>query len=131
MVTVAKGKPKPKTKFGQRLRELREAEGLSAAQLGERADMAPQTIAKYERGASEPMWAIVQRLASALGVSTDAFRDEVAEDESDTSSRDTPTPSPPDTPAQPATDEPLDRPPGGQPRDGDRAGGGPKRTGKK
>lgn len=75
MVAVAKGKPKPRTSFGQRLRAMREAAGLSAAQLGELAGMTAQSINKYERGAAEPMWAIVQRLAEALDAPTDRFRD--------------------------------------------------------
>lgn len=37
--------------------------------------MAYQTIAKYERGDSIPNWLQVERLAIALGVRTDDFRD--------------------------------------------------------
>ncbi len=72
IVDVAK--QRPVSVFGQRLRELREAAGLTQQQLGERAGMAYQTIAKYEHGASIPMWPIVERLADALDVHTDEFR---------------------------------------------------------
>lgn len=67
-------KKRPSSAFGLRLRELREAAGLTQQQLGEKAGMAYQTIAKYERGASIPTWPVVERLADALKVKTDAFR---------------------------------------------------------
>jgi transcriptional regulator with XRE-family HTH domain len=69
-------KKKQTKRFGEMLRELREARGLTQAELGERAGMAYQTIAKYERGASEPIWTTVTKLADALGVSVAEFRDE-------------------------------------------------------
>ena len=77
MVAVAKSKPKEDRKpsgFGVRLRQLREAAGLTQEQLGEKAGMPYQSIAKYERGAVEPTWPNVKILAGALGVNTDAFK---------------------------------------------------------
>ena len=62
------------TGFGPRLRTLREAAGLTQAQLGERAGGMPyQAVAKYEREATEPSWSAVLRLADALGVTPNAF----------------------------------------------------------
>jgi transcriptional regulator with XRE-family HTH domain len=76
---LAKRKPKRTTQFGQRLRALREAAGLSQAELGERAGgIAAQNIAKYERGVQEPNWPTVLDLAEALGIATDEFRDKPA-----------------------------------------------------
>lgn len=73
MVVVAKRR-REATGFGARLRELREAKGLTQAQLGERAGMVYQAVAKYERGAAEPTWPIVLRLADALEVGVEQFR---------------------------------------------------------
>ena len=74
MVAVAK-KSEP-TAFGRRLRELREQAGLTQSELGERAGkMMYQMLARYERGETEPTWPVVLRLAEALGVSTEAFRE--------------------------------------------------------
>lgn len=82
VVAVAKKKPRPPvrkrvdTGFGRKVRDLREARGWTQAELGERAGgMAHQSVAKYERGASEPTWSVVIRLADALGVPTDELID--------------------------------------------------------
>lgn len=60
--------------FGRRLRELRDAAGLTQAQLGEQAGMLPHALARLERGEREPGWGTVLKLAEALGVSTEEFR---------------------------------------------------------
>lgn len=73
-VILEVAKQKPKSAFGQRLRELREAAKMTQEELGALAGMAYQTIAKYERGASVPTWQTVEKLADALGVKTDDFR---------------------------------------------------------
>ena len=65
----------PTTGFGRRLKELREAAGLTQTELGERAGMVYQAVAKLERGSVEPTWPTVLRLADALGVPTDKFRE--------------------------------------------------------
>lgn len=69
-------KERKPTVFGRRLRELREARGLSLPKLGELTGIAFQTIAKYERGENLPNWKAVEKLADALGVKTDDFRGE-------------------------------------------------------
>lgn len=76
--TVAKEK-RPPTGFGERLRSLREAAGVSLSELGRRAGIAYQTIAKYERSENEPTWPTVLTLAKALGVKPNDF----LEDEGD------------------------------------------------
>jgi transcriptional regulator with XRE-family HTH domain len=63
----------PVVTFGVRLRELREAAGLTQARLAERAGLHPQGVVKLERGEREPAWSTVQLLAAALGVSCAAF----------------------------------------------------------
>lgn len=79
MVVVARRK-RTDTGFGHRLRSIREAKGLGQTELGTLAGMTPQQVAKYERGVSEPSWSVVLRLAGALGVGTDEFRDTSAPD---------------------------------------------------
>lgn len=59
--------------FGVRLRQLREAAGLSQEALAERAGMHRFGVAKLERGEREPAWATVRALARALGVGCSAF----------------------------------------------------------
>jgi transcriptional regulator with XRE-family HTH domain len=61
--------------FAQRLKELREANGLSQAALAAAAGMHRLGIAKLEQGAREPMFATAQALARALGVTLLAFAD--------------------------------------------------------
>lgn len=73
MVNLVAKRPKS-TAFGRRLRELREAAGLSQHALGEKAGIAYQTIAKYERGENIPNWETVEKLADALGAKMDDFR---------------------------------------------------------
>jgi len=62
--------------FGARLRQLREAAGLTQEGLAEQAGMHRFGIAKLERGEREPAWATVQSLAKALGVNCLAFQDD-------------------------------------------------------
>lgn len=59
--------------FGERLRDLRTAAGLSQAQLAEKAGMNVFGVAKLEQGQREPSWATVLALAGALGVECTAF----------------------------------------------------------
>jgi len=60
--------------FAGRLRELREAAGLSQAELAELAGLHRFGVAKLEQGVREPSWATVQALADALGVDCRAFQ---------------------------------------------------------
>ncbi|HEY7328761.1 MAG TPA: helix-turn-helix transcriptional regulator [Gemmataceae bacterium] len=62
--------------FGERLKELREAAGLSQDKLARAADLSTSTVAKMEQRAIDPSWSTVQALARALGVSVQAFEDD-------------------------------------------------------
>jgi transcriptional regulator with XRE-family HTH domain len=67
---MANGRPPD---FGPRLRELREAAGLTQVQLAERAGLHPQGVVKLERGEREPAWSTVVALCAALDVSCERF----------------------------------------------------------
>jgi transcriptional regulator with XRE-family HTH domain len=72
--TVAKDKDT--TGFGERLRALRVAAGMTQQELADKAEMHSQSVNRLERGGRSPSWEIVLRLAQALGVSTDDFKPE-------------------------------------------------------
>lgn len=57
--------------FRQRLRQLRIQKKLSQTELGQIAGMHYNHIGRYERGGSLPTAEALQRLADALGVSSD------------------------------------------------------------
>jgi transcriptional regulator with XRE-family HTH domain len=59
--------------FAERLRELREKAGLTQTQLAEASGLPLGSIRNYEQGQREPYWAVVFKLAAALGASADAF----------------------------------------------------------
>lgn len=59
--------------FAGRLRELREAAGLSQAALAERAGLTREGIAQLETGRRKPAWESVLTLATALDVKCDDF----------------------------------------------------------
>jgi transcriptional regulator with XRE-family HTH domain len=59
--------------FGQVLKRLREAAGLSQMDLAVASKLNLFTVAKLEQGQREPTWATVQALAKALGVSCEEF----------------------------------------------------------
>jgi len=61
--------------FGQRLRELREQAGLTQEALARAADTSIGNVRNYEQGIREPRWQLVFKLAEALGVSSEAFKD--------------------------------------------------------
>ena len=63
------------TAFGARVRELREAAGLSQQALADLAGMHRQGVHKLEAGEREPAWGSVLALAKALGVSVAAFEE--------------------------------------------------------
>ena len=63
----------PASGFGPRLKTVRESKGWSQKQLGEAAEVHPNTIAKLERSDQEPNWPLVLKLAKALGVDCTAF----------------------------------------------------------
>src|SRR4051794_8758425 len=63
----------PKSGFGPRLRQLREAASLTQAELAERTGCHKQTITKLEAETQEPAWPLVLALTKALGVDCTAF----------------------------------------------------------
>jgi transcriptional regulator with XRE-family HTH domain len=64
--------------FAGRLRELREAAGLTQEQLAERVGVKREAIARWEANRREPGWSNVVALARALGVNCLAFLQEPA-----------------------------------------------------
>jgi transcriptional regulator with XRE-family HTH domain len=63
----------PPTRFGARLRELREKAALTQKQLAKKAGCHLRTITKLENGSQEPAWPLVLALCEALGVDCRAF----------------------------------------------------------
>jgi transcriptional regulator with XRE-family HTH domain len=61
--------------FAGRLRELREAAGLTTYALAKRCGLTKQALYRLENGSSEPTWQTVQLLAVALGVDCRSFVD--------------------------------------------------------
>ena len=59
--------------FAGRLRELREAAGLSRLDLALKAGLKPGTVRDLEQGRRKPQWATVLALAGALGESCEVF----------------------------------------------------------
>lgn len=60
--------------FKDRLRELREAAGLTQYALAKKAGISKQAMNRLENGSNQPTWDTVQLLATALGVSTEVLR---------------------------------------------------------
>src|ERR1700677_1290104 len=56
------------TTFGQRLRHLRRARGLTLSELGERVGRAPSALSLFENGRGEPKLSLIEQLAAALSV---------------------------------------------------------------
>lgn len=61
--------------FPAKLARLREAANLSVPDLARKAEISDDAIRLYEKGERGPTWEAVQKLAAALGVPTDTFRD--------------------------------------------------------
>lgn len=59
--------------FARRLKELREAAGLTQKELAEKAGLHLGGVFKLEQGVNEPSWATVRALTRALGVDCKAF----------------------------------------------------------
>jgi predicted transcriptional regulator/transcriptional regulator with XRE-family HTH domain len=57
--------------FGQRLRHIRRARGLTLAELGERVGRAPSALSLLENGRREPKLSLIEALAAALSVPAD------------------------------------------------------------
>jgi transcriptional regulator with XRE-family HTH domain len=54
--------------IGKRLRELREAKGLSQSDVGDRSDLPRTHVSLVENGRSTPTLQVLERWANALGV---------------------------------------------------------------
>ncbi len=65
-------------RFGQKLREMREAADLSQEGLARAANVSTATVVRLERKEMDPSWSTVQALARALGVDCTAFQTEDA-----------------------------------------------------
>jgi transcriptional regulator with XRE-family HTH domain len=61
--------------LNKRVRELREAAGLTQESLARAADVSVSTVVKLERGAIDPAWSTVLRLAKGLGVAVGELAD--------------------------------------------------------
>jgi transcriptional regulator with XRE-family HTH domain len=59
--------------FAGRLKELRQQAGLTQQQLAEKAGMTKDGVSHLEQGRRSPSWETVLALASAFGVSVEAF----------------------------------------------------------
>ena len=66
-------RPGPLQAFGRSLQSLREAQGLSVAQLAEACDVSPYAVWAWEAGRSRPLAPRIRRLAVALGVPADSL----------------------------------------------------------
>lgn len=64
-------------RIGQRLKTLREKQGISRKNLGEAVGLNADRIAKYEYGSRKPKLAMLQRMAEVLGVNINALIDPV------------------------------------------------------
>jgi DNA-binding XRE family transcriptional regulator len=96
--------------FHLKLRELREAKGVTQAQLAESAGLSKGGIADLEQGRRKPTLETAQKLARALGVSCTAFDEQQGEPVADESKRGR------GRPAKPASDEPVSPKKRGRPR---------------
>ena len=65
-----------KEQFQRRLKELRAAAGLSRQELAVRAGMSMGGVRDIEQGVNAPSWETVVKLATALGVTCEAFQDQ-------------------------------------------------------
>lgn len=62
-------------RFAEKLRELRDASGLSERELAEKAGIPYGTLHTYMLGRREPLLSNLARLSKALGVTMDYFAD--------------------------------------------------------
>jgi transcriptional regulator with XRE-family HTH domain len=61
--------------FAEKIKHLREEAGLTQAGLAQRASLSLGIVRDYEQGRKEPSLQSAFKLASALGVSCEAFKD--------------------------------------------------------
>jgi transcriptional regulator with XRE-family HTH domain len=62
--------------FAARLKELREAAGLSQKELAERAGVSQKAVSHWEQGQREPGLFVAPTLAGALGVTVEKLMEE-------------------------------------------------------
>lgn len=67
------GRRRTRETFASRLRDLREARGISKYRLALDSGISKQMLSRLELGQSQPGWETVVALARALGVSVEAF----------------------------------------------------------
>jgi transcriptional regulator with XRE-family HTH domain len=63
-------------KFSERLKQLRAEKGMTQKQLAEASGVPLSTIRQYEQHGVNPGWDNVVAIATALGVTPDAFLEE-------------------------------------------------------
>jgi transcriptional regulator with XRE-family HTH domain len=78
--------------FPSKLRELREAAGLTQSELAQRAGLSKAGVTQLEQGRRKPAWETVLALAAALGVSCEAFNEPAESDEKKSRGRPRKTP---------------------------------------
>lgn len=66
-------------RFPAMLRQLRIGAGLTQDDLAERVGVKRDAVARWEAGRREPSWGNILALASALGVSCEAFTEQPTE----------------------------------------------------
>ena len=66
----------PTATNGEKIKALRTAQGMSMAELSRRASMSDRAIRYIEAGEREPSVDAIQKIAAALGVTTDYFMDD-------------------------------------------------------
>jgi putative transcriptional regulator len=66
--------------FAEKLKQLRESAGLTQAGLAQKTGLSLGVVRDYEQGRKEPAMRSAFKLAEALGVSCEAFKDCIAEE---------------------------------------------------
>lgn len=61
--------------FGKRLKALREDEGWTQRELAERVGLSQPYVARLESGTQQPSWDTVCRLADAMKINLENFRE--------------------------------------------------------
>ena len=85
--------------FAARLKELREAAGLSQYALAKKSTLTKQAISILEKGDTDPSWETILKLARALEVTVDRFDTGDDPRDLDTSEPDDTLPAPAKKPA--------------------------------
>jgi transcriptional regulator with XRE-family HTH domain len=75
LLEVTKIKGMRKSRFADLLRQQREAAGLTQYALAKLSGLSRATLSALEMSEREPSWETVQRLAAALDVACEVFKD--------------------------------------------------------